>query len=162
MIRALCYNPPMSAHPWPDPLQPPDPGDIHELLTRFWTCLAELADLLPHDEILLAAEQVAAARAVVVQMMLALNGIRRPPATRRLNSYLSASQRAALEKTLIAPAAGADAWLGQAVALVVIYRWYAPQLVARYALDYPAQVEQQTWDALAQALPGWPQAITTG
>lgn len=152
----------MSAPSWPDPLQPPEPGDIQAWLAHFWDCLAALANLLPAGEILLAAEQVAEARAVVVQMMLALNGIQRPPATRRLNSYLSAAQRAALEKTLAAPNADAAAWIGQAVALVVIYRWYAPQLVSRYALHYPAQVEHSAWAALSQALPGWPQTVTTG
>jgi hypothetical protein len=152
----------MSAQLWPDPLLPPEPDDIQALLARFWNCLAALADLLPEGECLLAAEQVAEARAVVIQLMLALNGIQRPPDTHRLNRYLSPAQRAALEKTLAAPTADAAAWVGQAVALVVIYRWYAPQLVDRYALHYPSAAEQNAWAALSHALPGWPQAVTTG
>lgn len=152
----------MTQHTWPDALQPPDPVHLQHLLTRFWECLAELADRLSHGEILLAVEQIAAARDVVIEMMLGLNGIARPPATRRLNSYLGESQRAALEKTTLAPNLEPATWIGQAVALVVIYRWYAPQLVERYHLDYPSAAEEQTWAALTQALPEWPQAITTG
>jgi hypothetical protein len=97
-------------------------------------------------------------------MMLALNGIQRP-ATRDLNTYLSANQRAALEKTLLLPSIDPGEWpdacVGQAVSLVVIYRWYAPQLVAKYALRYPASQEQSAWDTLLEKLPTWPKEITT-
>lgn len=163
---------------WPDALQPPQPEQIQHLLDSFWVELAHLADLLPRDQVLLAAEQLHTLRAIVLQMMLALNGIQRPQ-TRNLNIYLSANQRAALEKTLLlsnldpgsnahtgevatdSAKAWADAWLGQAVSLVVIYRWYAPQLVAKYALRYPHTEEQAAWTLLTSALPTWPQEITT-
>jgi hypothetical protein len=129
------------------------------LLSRFWIELEPLADLLARQERLLAVEQLTRLRATVIEMMLALNGIARPAATRHLNTYLSDSQRAALEKTLLAPATGADAWLAQAVALVVIYRWYAPQLAAKFALDYPAALEEQAWATLTDALPDWPSVV---
>ena len=123
----------MSIPRWPDALQPPRSDQIQTLLETFWLDLAVLADLLPRGQFLLAAEQLHTLRQTVLQMMLALNGIQRP-ATRDLNTYLSANQRAALEKTLLMPtvdhAEWAEAWIGQAVSLVVIYRWYAPQLVA--------------------------------
>src|SRR5690606_32075460 len=92
----------MSNSRWPDLLQPPQPAQIQQLLTTFWVELARLADLLPREQFLLAAEQVHLLRQTILQMMLALNGIQRP-ATRDLNLYLSASQRAALEKTLLQP-----------------------------------------------------------
>lgn len=152
----------MNHHAWPDALHPPAPAQLQQCLTRFWECLAELAGLLPNGEILLAAEQVAEARAIVIHMMLGLNGIQRPPETRRLNAYLSAAQRAALEKTLVAPSGEPRDWLGQAVALVVIYRWYAPQLVNCLGLIYPSAVEEAVWTHLTQALPDWPQIIITG
>jgi hypothetical protein len=152
---------------WPDTLQPPQPDDIQVLLDSFWTELAILADLLPRHQFLLAAEQLHTLRQIILQMMLALNGIQRP-ATRDLNTYLSANQRAALEKTLLMPAADhadhnewADIWIGQAVSLVVIYRWYAPQLVAKHHLRYPHAQEQAAWESLTAKLPMWPQTITT-
>lgn len=147
---------------WPDALHLPVPAQLQQCLAHFWECLAELADLLPNGEMLLAAEQVAAARAIIIQMMLGLNGIQRPPATRRLNVYLSAAQRGALEKTLLAPSGEPHDWLSQAVALVVIYRWYAPQLVDRLGLTYPSAVEEAVWTHLTQALPDWPRTIITG
>ena len=154
----------MSKTQWPDALQPPQPAHIQDLLDAFWTDLAVLADLLPRQQFLLAAEQLHTLRQTVLQMMLALNGIQRP-ATRDLNTYLSANQRAALEKTLLLPAIDhtewADGWIGQAVSLVVIYRWYAPQLVAKYRLRYPADQEQAAWNELVTALPTWPRQITT-
>ncbi|HXF62390.1 MAG TPA: hypothetical protein VNK95_12280 [Caldilineaceae bacterium] len=152
----------MTKPDWPDLLHPPDPAAVQMLLERFWDDLVELADLLPRQELLLAAERVARLRATVLAMMLALNGIERPPATRHLNGYLGPSQRAALEKTLVAPTGAAEDWLGQAVALVVIYRWYAPQLVERYQLRYPSDREAAVWATLRDALPAWPQAVTTG
>ena len=145
---------------WPDTLQPAQPADVQFLLTIFWTQLAVLGDLLPRGQFLLTAEQLHLLRQIILQMMLALNGIQRP-ATRDLNAYLSTSQRAALEKTLILPQVDEDAWIGQAVALVVIYRWYAPQLVAKFSLLYPREQENAAWQTLVATLPTWPKQITT-
>lgn len=154
----------MSKPSWPDSLQPPHPAQIQALLDAFWPDLAGLADLLPRRQFLLAAEQIHTLRNTVLEMMLALNGIQRP-ATRDLNTYLSANQRTALEKTLLLPNVDstnwADGWIGQAVSLVVIYRWYAPQLVAKHHLVYPRAQEQTAWATLVEKLPTWPTAITT-
>ena len=94
-------------------------------------------------------------------MMLALNGITYPTDTTHLNTYLGTSQRAAMEKTLLMPSVAAESWIGQAVALVVIYRWYAPQLVAAYSLVYDDRLEADTLARLHAELPDWPSAITT-
>lgn len=154
----------MSKTQWPDLLQPPQPDRIQDLLDCFWTDLAVLADLLPRQQFLLAAEQLHMLRQSILEMMLALNGIQRP-ATRDLNTYLSANQRAALEKTLLLPSVahdqGPDVWIGQAVSLVVIYRWYAPQLVAKHHLHYPSDKEEAAWETLLEKLPTWPHQITT-
>lgn len=153
-----------STQQWPDLLQPPQPAQIQDLLDTFWTELAVLADLLPRQQFLLAAEQLHKLRQIILNMMLALNGIQRP-ATRDLNTYLSASQRAALEKTLLLPSVDhselTDIWIGQAVSLVVIYRWYAPQLVAKHALRYPHVQEQSAWETLVEHLPTWPKEVST-
>lgn len=147
---------------WPDPLQPPDPAHIETLLADFWRQLRQLPDLLLRHEHLLAAQLTAQVRCTVIELMLALNGIRWPVATAHLNSYLSPSQRAALQKTLLLLEVSAEAWIGCAVALVVIYRWYAPQLVQRFGLAYPQQVEDETLAHLQQTLADWPLSITTG
>jgi len=151
---------------WPDELQKPDPTRVAALLHDFWRELAALPDLLAREEHLLCATTIHALRACVVEMMLALNGIAYPAGTRHLNRYLGPSQRAALEKTLYAPTAAgtapvANVWIGQAVALVVIYRWYAPQLIAACQLSYPATAETQTLALLQEKLPDWPTIITT-
>lgn len=150
--------------PWPDLLQPPQRDQIQDWLDSFWLELAVLGDLLPRDQTLLAAEQLHKVRGIVLQMMLALNGIQRPP-TRDLNIYLSASQRAAIEKTLAMPrlehSSWADIWIGQAVSLVVIYRWYAPQLIAKYHLRYPSEQERESTRTLLENLPEWPEQIAT-
>jgi hypothetical protein len=127
---------------WPDSLSTPAPGAVNQLLISFWHQLLYFSDLLSDerrqtasagptangDENLLAVECLAALRAIVVEMMLALNGITRPADTIHLNTYLSENQRAALERTLLAPQISAETWVGQAVSLVVIYRWYAPSV----------------------------------
>jgi hypothetical protein len=154
----------MSNPQWPDLLLPPQPAHIQDLLDSFWVELAVLADLLPRRQFLLSAEQLHILRQTILQMMLALNGIQRP-ATRDLNTYLSASQRSALEKTLLMPLVDReqweDAWIAQAVSMVVIYRWYAPQLVKKHALRYPHAQEQSAWQTLVKNLPTWPRQVTT-
>jgi hypothetical protein len=146
---------------WPDPLQPPDPAQVQMLLAEFWRSLQGLPDLLLRQEYLLAEHLVAQLRRTVIELMLALNGIRWPLATTHLNSYLSPSQRTALQKTLLLPEVSAEAWIGCAVALVVIYRWYAPQLVQRFGLAYPQRLEDDTLTLLQQRLADWPLSITT-
>jgi hypothetical protein len=146
----------------PDPLSRPDPARVQQLLDTFWETLGLLPDLLQREEWLLCARGCAELRGIVIEMMLALNGIAWPEGTRHLNRYLGESQREALNKTLIAPVAGRDAWVGQAVALLVIYRWYAPQLLAEHPqLIYPSTREATILAGLAAALPDWPETITT-
>lgn len=146
---------------WPDPLQKPTAAAVDDLLKEFWQVLQPLPDLLQRHEHLLAEQLTSRLRGVIIEMMLALNGIQWPTNTRHLNGYLSASQRAALEKTLVAPTVSAESWIGRAVALVVIYRWYAPQLVEKFDLAYPQALETQVWAHLQQNLPDWPLSVTT-
>ncbi len=148
--------------PHPDALAAPDPVRVAWLLRAAWGALRRVADCAARDEHLLAAEATASMRSHVLEMMLALNGIARPADTAQLNHYLSADQRAAIEKTLAAPFVSRSAWTGQAVALLVIYRWYAPQLVEKFSLDYPKSLEMETLAFVQQQLPRWPQHITTG
>ena len=145
---------------WPDALTAAQPERVQYCLAEFWRQLAVLPDLHGRAEQLLMAELTGRLRSLMLEMMLALNGIARPPQTRHLNGYLGQSQRTAIEATLAAPAVNGDAWLGQAVALLVIYRWYAPQLVEKYGLTYPQALESTTWDQLC-ALPDWPISVTT-
>ena len=146
---------------WPDPLQPPDVERVGEVLADFWRQLAGLSDLLARHEHLLAAELTHTLRTLVLEMMLALNGIRRPQGTVHLNGYLSESQRSALQKTLLVPNVSGESWLGCAVALVVIYRWYAPQLVDRFGCAYPQALERETLSFLQRRLADWPLTIVT-
>lgn len=151
----------MQESSWPDPLQRPAPSQVAILLTDFWQLLEALPDLLHRQEHLLADHLTTELRSVVIEMMLALNGIQWPTGTRHLNHYLSASQRAAIEKTIVAPIVSTDSWIGRAVALVVIYRWYAPQLVEKYEIVYPQQREADVWALLQREVPDWPLSVTT-
>lgn len=146
---------------WPDALEAPESSDVLALLDAFWHTLARLGDRLGRSELLLADESVGQLRGIVLQMMLALNGIRRPPATEHLNGYLGASQRQAMERTLLRTDPGQEGMVGQAVALVVIYRWYAPQLAAHFALHEPTALEADVLARLQAGLFDWPAAIAT-
>lgn len=146
---------------WPDPLTAPQPERVAWLLAEFWRRLAGLADLLNRQEHLLADQLTSDLRNIVIEMMLALNGIQWPPATRHLNTYLGASQQLALQKTLALPQVSTESWIGRAIALVVIYRWYAPQLVTRFGVEQPAALEAATLAQLQQSVPDWPLSITT-
>lgn len=146
---------------WPDALLPAEREEVARLLDGFWRELARLPDLLEREEYLLAADCTGELRRLVLRMMLALNGIAYPQQTRHLNSYLSKSQRAAIERTLALPFVGGESFIGQAVALVVICRWYAPQLAAAYRVPLPDAAEQETLALLQTRLPDWPLAIST-
>ena len=150
----------MAEHQWPDLLAKPERAAVATHLSRFWQLLAQLPDLITRQEHLLADQLTTQLRSVVLEMMLALNGIQWPAGTRHLNGYLSAQQRAAIEKTMVLPHVSAEAWIGRAVALIVIYRWYAPQLVDHFQLVYPQALESEVWAALQQ-LPDWPLSVTT-
>jgi hypothetical protein len=152
----------MMNHRWPNALQAPSADRVAFLLAEFWRVLQRLPDLLQRHEHLLADLHTAQLRTLVIEMMLALNGIQWPPDTLYLNHYLGESQRAALQKTLILPAVSSEDWIGRAVALVVIYRWYAPQLVEKLALAYPQALEDATLALVQRELADWPLAITTG
>ena len=122
--------------------------------------------LVNREEYLLAEQCTTQLRKTILAMMLALNGIQYPAGTRHLNTYLSDSQRVAIQKTMLLPDISADSWVGQAVSLVVIYRWYAPQLIEKYSSDqfqltYPQATEDRVWSYLRATLPTWPKTIDT-
>lgn len=146
---------------WPDPLQPAQPALVEALLSAFWQQLQRLPDLLNRQEFLLAEQLTSALRHTVLELMLALNGIAYPAGTSHLNSYLGESQRAAIQKTLLLPSVSTEGWIGQAVALVVIYRWYAPQLVDKFGLAYPHALEAAVWRHLQHELAEWPLTVET-
>jgi hypothetical protein len=151
----------MTIQQWPDPLHPPNRARVAFLLREFWRQLQQLPDLLQRQEHLLADRSTAQLRTLVIEMMLALNGIAWPGSTVHLNSYLSKNQRQALYKTLILADVSTENWIGRAVAIVVIYRWYAPQLVEKFGIAYPQADEDATLIRLQQMLAEWPLSITT-
>jgi hypothetical protein len=132
---------------------------VAQLLPAFWQTLDRLPDLLQRHEWILAEALTAELRTLVVEMMLAMNGITPPQGTRHLNGYLGASQRAVIERTLAAPHAGGESWLARAVALTVIQSWYAPQLVERFGCAPPTALEEAVRARLIATLPDWPLQI---
>lgn len=146
---------------WPDPLSSPEPNRVEQLLADFWHQLQQLGDRIATEEYLLANELTHQLRTSVLEMMLALNGIQRPSATQNLNLYLSEEQQEAISRTMQLPNLDAGAWLGQAVALVVIYRWYAPQLAETFTIAQPHDLESRVLETLCQQHPDWPKSLTT-
>lgn len=163
--RPLCawYTRGMtSAQPaWPDSLAPPNPARVATLLPTYWQTLDQLPDLIARNELLLAEALTAQIRSLVVEMMLAMNGIAPPAGTRHLNGYLGASQRTVLERTLVAPNAAPETWVARAVALTVIQSWYAPQIVERFGVEPPTALAAAVQARLAAALPTWPLNISS-
>ncbi len=142
-------------------LRPVNPARVQAALADFWTELAASATQIAAQDHLAAHARLNRLRDLVLVCMVGLNGVDLPEDLDGIAQLLGPSQRAAIQKTLAAPKVDASAWVGQAVALVVIYRWYAPQLVEKFGLAYPDQVEAQTLAALHDLLPNWPQTITS-
>jgi hypothetical protein len=161
--RMLHGNLPIRPDPAVSPsgLQPPDPDRVQFLLEEFWRLMALMPALLNRQEHLLAVANLSRSRQVLEELVVALNGATRPPASTRLNEFLGPSQREAFEKTLVARRTGVATWIGMAVGQIVLYRWYSPQLVERYGLDYPHALERTVLALLKHDLPDWPARIST-
>ena len=141
---------------------PPDVAGVEASLARFWELLSYLPAALNRCEWLAAAHLLERSRQVLIDLVIALNGATRPSSPARTNPYLGPAQLEAFEKTLPIPKPDSGAWIGQAVALIVLYRWYAPQLVEIYSLGYPDLLELTTLALLAAEVDGWPAMIQTG
>ncbi|RME57174.1 MAG: nucleotidyltransferase domain-containing protein [Caldilineae bacterium] len=144
------------------PLLPAEAEAAEAALIEFWEALLRLPGALNRRDHLAAGSLLAQARNHLVDAIVAVNGGRRPPASPRANRYLGPSQQEALARTLVCPAPTSETWIGQAVALVVIYRWYAPQLQERFPqLKDLTRMETITLALLTATIDDWPAHITT-
>jgi hypothetical protein len=146
---------------WPA-LRPPDRDALISSLAYFWMPLSRLPAVLNRREHLAAAQLLVDARRTLIDLVVALNGAGRPPSSTRMNQYLGPAQLEAFEKTLPAKTVDPATWIGQAVALIVLYRWYAPQLVEIYSVPYPTALERTALALLSAEIDGWPALIQTG
>lgn len=147
---------------------PPDIGLLERQLGRFWLVLARLPAAVGRQEQLAAHLLLGELHTILIDLVVSLNGGRRPQSISRVNQYLGPAQREAFERSLGLRqtgrqklAGGSANWIGQAVALVVLYRWYAPQIVERYSLVYPRMAEDTTLGLLGVELENWPAYIST-
>lgn len=148
---------------------PPDVGTVEMQLGRFWLLLARLPAAVRRGEQLAAHLLLTEIHALLIDLVVSLNGGSRLQTKSRINQYLGPAQREAFEKSLglgqsgrQKGAGGGAKWIGQAVALVVLYRWYAPQLAEQYSLPYPQMAEDTVLALLSAELENWPDRISTG
>lgn len=146
---------------WPA-LRPPDRDALISSLAYFWMPISRLPAVLNRGEDLAAVQLLVDARCTLIELVVALNGAGRPPSPARINQYLGPAQLEAFEKTLPLKIVDPAAWIGQAVALIVLYRWYAPQLVEIYDIPYPDALERTVLALLSAEIDGWPAFIRTG
>lgn len=152
--RALLAR---STPPW----RPAEGAKVMVALTDFWQQLARLPAVVNRGEHLAGAALLQRVRSTLTDLVVALNGATRPHLPTRVNPFLGPAQREAFEKSLVQRGDLAESWIGQAVALIVLYRWYAPQLVEQFGLDYPLALEESVLALLRVEIPGWPVHITT-
>ena len=147
---------------------PPDAGLIERQLWRFWLLLARLPAVVGRQEQLAAHLLLTEMCTLLIDLVVFLNGGSRLLTRARVNQYLGQAQREAFEKSLglrrsmqQKMAENCANWIGQAVALVVLYRWYGPQLAKNYSLPYPQVAEDTVLALLSAELDSWPARITT-
>jgi len=147
----------------------PDTESVDMQLRRFWLLLARLPAVVQRQERLAAHSLLSELRSLLIDLVVSLNGARRPQTKARVNQYLGQAQREAFERSLgysqvnwRSRAGTGFNWIGQAVSLVVLYRWYAPQLAERHSLPYPKHAEETVLTLLSAELDNWPSNITTG
>ena len=92
MVSTMVYS--LSMTQWPDQLQQPDPARVQLILAYFWRLLAELPDRVEQDEQLLCHATTTTLRTLVLEMMLALNGIAYPQTTRQIRTTIWAPANA--------------------------------------------------------------------
>ncbi len=146
-----------------------DTGLIERQLGRFWLLLARLPAAVRRREQLAAHMLLTEMHALLIDLVVALNGGSQLQTRSRINQYLGPAQREAFERSLGLRQSGRQKWagggekyIGQAVALVVLYRWYAPQLVEKHSLTYPQMAEDMVLALLNAELEDWPASISTG
>ncbi len=150
------------------PLGQPDPDLVRAQLVQFWLLLAQLPAVLARQENLAAHALLADTRALLLDLVVALNGAARPRTTARINQFLGPEQLHAFEKGMgMGPTSSErgspnSSWIGQAVALIVLYRWYAPQLSEIFRAPYPQQAEDTVLALMRARINGWPAVIETG
>lgn len=150
-------------------IAPPDVEAVDTKLGRFWLLLARLPAVLGRQEQLAAHLLLTEMGTLLIDLVVSLNGGSRPQTKARINRYLGQAQLEAFEKSLGLRKSkrqgefdrGAN-WIGQAVALVVLYRWYAPQLAEKHSLTYPRLAEDCVLTYLKAELKNWPAHIKTG
>ncbi len=148
-------------------LSPPDREVVGAQLCQFWLLLAQLPAVLARREDLAAHALLAETRTLLLDLVVALNGATRPRSTARVNQFLGPEQLYAFEKSLGMGRTNSGAgtlkssWIGQAVALIVLYRWYAPQLCDILRAPYPQQAEETVLALLRAQVDGWPAVIET-
>lgn len=147
----------------------PDVGVIEWQLGHFWLLLARLPAAVGRQEQLAAHMLLTEMHDLLIDLVVSLNGGSRPTTRARLNQFLGPAQREAFERSLglrrlgrQKGAGGGAKWIGQAVALVVLYRWYAPQLAEKHSLPYPHVAENTVLALLSAELKNWPASISTG
>ena len=147
----------------------PDSQLIESQLGRFWLLLARLPAVVGRQERLAAHMLLTEMQALLLDLVVTLNGSSRPHSNSRINQFLGPAQREAFERSMGLRPSGRQksvsdgaAWVGQAVALVVLYRWYAPQLAQKHSLRYPQKAEDAVLALLSAELENWPARISTG
>ncbi|MXX26584.1 MAG: hypothetical protein F4Z82_14220 [Caldilineaceae bacterium SB0668_bin_21] len=147
----------------------PDSRLIESQLGRFWLLLARLPAVVRRREQLAAYLLLTEMQALLLDLVVTLNGGSRPHTNSRINQFLGPAQREAFERSMGLQPSGRQksvgdcaTWVGQAVALVVLYRWYAPQLAQKHSLRYPHMAEDAVLALLSTELQNWPASISTG
>lgn len=165
----LAVDMPGSLNDRSEQLDPPNVKAVEKNLARFWLLLGRLPAVVKRQETLAAHALLADIRMLLVDLVVALNGAERPQTWARINQYLGPAQLEAFENSMglsqTVPrqeAIQGQNWVGQAVSLVVLYRWYAPQLVERHGTHYPQTAEEAVLALLSAELENWPAQISTG
>jgi hypothetical protein len=169
-LYAVPHAPWETAEIWSGDTPNWSPGQaqrVHTDLRAFWLLLARLPAAVNRGEHLAALHLLTQARMTLIDLVAALNGVNRPDTPLRINPFLGPAQREAFERSATLTAGlSAESWIGQAVALLVLYRWYAPQLVEMYALTeqqtHLARLERSVLAHLSAQISGWPARIQTG
>ncbi len=146
----------------------PDSRLIESQLRRFWLLLARLPAVVGRQEQLAAHMLLTEMQALLIDLVVTLNGGSLPHTNPRINQFLGPAQREAFERSMGLRPSGRQkrvgdgaTWVGQAVALVVLYRWYAPQLAQKHSLRYPQLAEDTVLALLSAELENWPARIST-
>ena len=138
------------------PAAPPDPAALAAQLDgqirEFWRCIALVPVVAGREEHIVGFMGLNVEQGILVNVLLDGYGIARDAGVKKLNPFLPAELRRALEDALTMPDLSTGSLVTAHLALATIMRTHGPVIAARHGIVYPQALEESVLAYVDQEL----------